>query len=185
MAAFTGVLWFVTNKAVKLARAEFIANQRPILRVRNIVVHPPHRNIVPQPSIFQHGELVTGQLYVSNIGGTPATLVEHYVMVRWSQDELPMERPYEGDDGTLFSKYPRIEAGGSYPIPFQSKNTIESGEIATFIRNGQNAWKLWVMGWVDYMDNSNVRHRTAFCRRYNLSNGRINQAEDYDYEHEE
>lgn len=174
------ILW-----QVRLGRQEFVANQRPKLRVRNIVVKTPHRNTIDRPPIFQDGELVSGQLYVSNIGGTAAMMVEQYILVYWSDNELPMERPYEGKSGVVFTSPPRIEAGSSLPIPFQSETPIPSKYIANSICSGASGWKLWVMGWVQFRDDSNLMHRTAFCRRFDTGLGRIVRREDEDYDHEE
>jgi hypothetical protein len=189
IAYFTRTLYRATRKqgviaqrSIELARADFLANQRPKLHVRNIVVHRYPRRQIPPVPLFQGGSTVSGQLYVSNVGGTPATLREYLILVYWSQDELPMERPYEGEDGVKSET--RIEPGTSRTLLFESKEWMEVGAGAA-IRSGDGAWKLWVMGWVEYDDDLKVTRRTAFCRRFDKRVQRINIVEDNDYDHEE
>ncbi len=182
--AISGQQADIQLKQQQIERMELIATHRPRLRIRNIVVKNPRPEIM-RGSLFVGGDFVSGQLYVSNVGGTDATIIEHLVLVYWSDQGLPMERPYEGQDGYVYQSPVKLQAGQSVPIPFQSRDVIETKDIANMIRNGQHSWQLWVMGWVEYVDDSNIRRRTAFCRRYDPTSRRIVRKEDEDYDHEE
>ena len=171
----------LTRQSIALARAEFVANQRPKIRVRNIVVKCPTGPGRPPPILFEVNQFVGGQFYAANVGGTAATIVEYLAIVRWSQEELPMERPYEGRNGTEVNI--RVEPGASIPLPFQSTRLMDHN--GNEIRAGQSGWRLRVMGWVEYLDESKVRRRTAFCRCYASGTGRISVKENEDYDYEE
>jgi hypothetical protein len=169
------------------AQRMLILTQRPKLRVRNVVVRYPvpiHR----QPfRLFEPGQPVSGQFYVVNIGGTVARLVEGDCRVYWTEQGLPMDRPYEGQGvETVVPSY-KLEAGQSSPITFQSRNIMgpEGDDIRVFAGN----WRLYVMGWIEYTDDLDNHRRTAFCREYRQipggSGGRFFPIDDPDYEHEE
>jgi hypothetical protein len=66
----------------------------------------------------------------------------------------------------------------------------DAGNISNFNEN----WRLYVMGWVDYTDASNIKRRTTFCREWRrprgpeggMSDPRFFPVENEpDYEHEE
>jgi hypothetical protein len=61
---------------------------------------------------FKTGDFVTGQLYVINVGGTPANIMESHCEVFYTDRvSLPMERPYEGKDGNNFLGHRRLKPG--------------------------------------------------------------------------
>jgi hypothetical protein len=69
IAAFTMTLWFATNQqahltrdSIELARADLIANYRPRLRVRNVVVDVADPGLVDKLGLFQPNQIVRGQL---------------------------------------------------------------------------------------------------------------------------
>jgi hypothetical protein len=124
---------------------------------------------------------------VVNIGGTVARVTEGDCRVYWTEQGLPMERPYEGQViETVIPPY-KLEAGQSNPVSFQSRNTMgpEGDDIRMFASN----WRLYVMGWIAYTDDLNNPRRTAFCREYrqipHSAEGRFFPIDDLDYEHEE
>jgi len=57
------------------------------------------------------------------------------------------------------------------------------------IRTFAAGWRLYVMGWIEYTDDSNNQRRTTFCREYrqisNSPKSRFFPVDDPDYEHEE
>jgi len=169
------------------AQRMLVLAQRPKLRVRNVVVsypNPMHR----QPfRLFEPGELVSGQFYVVNIGGTVARIDEGDCRVYWTNQGLPMERPYEGQEIENMIPPIKLEAGQSTPIPFASRKTM--GSEGDDIRAFAAGWRLYVMGWIAYTDDLNNPRRTAFCREYRQiphnAEGRFFPIDDPDYEHEE
>jgi hypothetical protein len=164
----------------QIAMAETMA--RPRIRVRNIVVHPP-RVLGHHPLIFHPNQLVSGQLYAVNIGGSRARLIEVHCQVFWpnaGEHTLPMERPYEGQEPAPY-RVP-LESGESTPITFGSDRLIgarESDEILSGMRD------IYVLGNIAYADNRGVIRRTAFCRKYDRARRRFVAVDDPDYEHEE
>jgi hypothetical protein len=185
---FTFFLMYVTNRqarltqeSIDLTKQTLTLTYRPRLHVRNVVLRPP---------LFECGQLIHGQFYVSNVGGISACVVESHCEVLWDINGLPMERPYEGKRGNNpIGKNVVIAPGASYPGLFQSESTYEikevRGEPGIFAGG-----RLYVMGWIDYVDDLKVRRRTAFCRQYLYNPDahgvrRFYPVEDPDYEYEE
>lgn len=177
------------------AKSEFIASHRPKLRIRNVDVHqvlagdilpngskPP---ALPVGPIFKPGDRVTGQLYISNVGDSAATVTEIGCWVKWMQSSLPMNRPYEGEDGNSDADVVGREmaAGQTAPIHFMSDTPM--GAEGPLVRQYSDGWHIYVMGWVEYLDKLGTRRRTAFCREYRMPEGRFFAVSDPDYEHEE
>ena len=161
--------------------------QRPKLIVRNVVLKSPLKEPPPGPDPwFYNGARLSGQFYVVNVGGTPATITESGCWVVWKINklplaELPMQRPYEGENGNN-PVVAVLNPGESAPGIFQSDDFM-GGEIDP-IRKG--LWSLYVMGWVEYTDERKVKRRTAFCRKYDADRRRFFAVEnDLDYEHAE
>ena len=107
-----------------------------------------------------------------------------------------MERPYEGDLANNFldplRKMPTLSPGQSGTAIFdtaqtRSGKTTMGPEAPEVLRC--RGWNLWVMGWIDYVDDLMITRRTAFCREYRThqgaSEGRLYPVDDTDYEHEE
>ena len=166
--------------ALNLARDEFNSTHRPRLRVRNIFLGGPQPF---QSSAFSHGNLVSGQFYVANIGDMPAHIVESHCEFLWNVNSLPMKRPYEGLDGNNPLLLQTIAAGSSATATFQSYDTYPlHGTPGTAA--GPH---IYLLGWIEYLDDRKVRRRTAFCRRFLHRHGsaRFYPVNDPDYEYEE
>jgi hypothetical protein len=182
----------VADRAANEARDAILLSQRPRLRVRNFVIRAGS-----YPNIFWPGSLVGGQFYVVNAGGSPATIRESHCMVFWTQRQLPMERPYEGQDGNNpISPGLKLQPGQSSPGIFQSNKLM--GEEGGLIQHFDPSWSIYLLGWIEYEDNLKIVRRTAFYRRYGpppgyiprgidapVPHGRFNVVHDLDYEHEE
>ncbi len=171
----------IALKQHELERLQFIADKRPRLRIRNVVVRPASVTGY-EPTLFHPGQYVGGQCYIANSGGIDAVVVEAHCEVFVTNVQLPMERPYEGKNGNSAIR-PTIPPGGSVPFPFQS-DTIISEHQSQAVRNGIG-YRLYLLGWVEYEDIKGVRRRTAFCRKYDAATGRFAAVDDPDYEHEE
>lgn len=168
-------------KQKEIARQQFIADKRPRLRVRNVVVRPASITSFSSSIFFPH-QFVSGQCYVSNHGGTDAKVVEAHCEVFWTDAPLPMERPYEGKNGNSAIRA-TIPAGGSIPLQFQSDRPLGEREPDDILSRGN--CQIYVLGWVEYEDLRSVRRRTAFCRKYDPVRRRFFPIDDPDYEHEE
>jgi len=153
--------------ALDLARDEFASTHRPRIRVRNINVKKVGSDPVRPVDGLDLASLdqpFTGQFYVSNIGGSTATVIDAYLGFWVGRTALPMERPYEGKDGNLLVPRVGIPAGGSSPILFdQIPDALESEKPPSF---DARETRLYVMGWVEYLDIEKRVRRTAFCRHY-------------------
>lgn len=101
---------------------------------------------------------------------------------RWEND-LPMERPYEGRRGNVGKYGGPIAPGASIPLPFQSERPM--GDEGHHIRDGFEGWSLWLLGFVFYSDESDppITRTTAFCREWAPGYRRFVTIDDPDYEH--
>jgi hypothetical protein len=175
------------ERQASIARDTLVLTQRPKLIVRNVVLKSPLKEPPPVPDPWLYnGARVSGQFYVVNVGGTPATITESGCWVVWKVNklplaELPMQRPYEGENGNN-PVVAVLNPGESVPGIFQSDDFM-GGEIDR-VRAGN--WPLYVLGWVEYLDERKVKRRTAFCRKYDANRLRFFPVEDDpDYEHAE
>lgn len=176
------------KETIDLSRAGIVSSHRPRLRIRNVVVKPYNPALVERMGFFQPNRPVSGQFYVVNVGGTRATITESHCVAVWSESGLPMRRPYEGENGNMSVLPVRLEPGQSIPGTFCSVElmTDRSNTIGTKIVRGLH---LYVMGWVEYIDDNQIQRRTSFCREYEkreaFGEGRFYAVNDPDYEHEE
>jgi hypothetical protein len=195
IAAFTVVLAIVgyaqarlIRKSIDLARDELVANYRPRLRVRNIVITPTNEANTRELGIFHPNMPVSGQFYVVNVGGSAATITQSRCIVFWNDGGLPMKRPYEGATGD--NQVPRIklEPGQSTLGLFMSEDALDQ-RANTIGTNVIHALHLFVMGWIEYTDDRQIKRRTSFCREFEkrggFAEGRFYAVNDPDYEHEE
>jgi len=172
------------TRQAKVGEATLILTQRPRLIVRNVVVKR-WENVVPQPGpLFERGMPIHGQLYISNVGGTPARIVEVGCWVEWVQGPLPMERPYETKNPYELSHPIELQPSQSTPWPFSSEEVMDT-QTASLVTLNSNNWSIYVLGWIGYKDNAGIKRRTAFCRCWNFTKQRFLAVDDPDYEHEE
>ena len=170
------------TRQAKVGEDTLILTQRPRLIVRNVVVKRSENTIPPRP-LFERGMPVSGQFYISNIGGTPARIIEIGCWVEWYQGELPMERPYEGKEGCKLSAPVVLQPSQSTPWPFTSEQIM--GDEANSVLLNNDRWGICVLGWVAYKDDAEIERRTAFCRRWSVDRQRFMPVADTDYQHEE
>lgn len=184
LAIATVWLAFVGWQAAKDTRRALLLAQRPRIRIRNVIVKPPR---IPSytPMIFFPRQLIDGQLYIVNVGGTEATLIEAHCEVYWENvgvHTLPMERPYEGENPSIPSLRISLQPGQSIPLPFGSTKQIDERELDQILAGHL---LIYVLGFVAYIDKLGMERRTAFCRQYDHLRRRFFAVEDPDYEHEE
>lgn len=166
-------------------RQELILAQRPKLRIRNVIT----KNF---PDLFEIGKPISGQLYIVNVGGMPAKITNIGCWVKCLRGGLPMERPYEGEN----PNYPnpistKLLVGQSFPLNFTGD---VMGETYNLFLKGSPFYMLYVMGYVEYVDDIGTFRRTVFCREYRLQKlisgqlggvKRFFPVDDPDYEAEE
>lgn len=157
--------------ALNLATKEFASTHRPKLRVRNINVKNTGSGPVKgRFTLIEPDEVMSGQLYVSNIGGSEATIKEIYVGFYGTETGLPMGRPYEGRDGNTRGFVAKLGPGQSTPVLFDvaAESVMFDMHLPSaprMINPLQD--KFYALGWVEYVDTGGRIRRTAFCRRYN------------------
>lgn len=181
------------RRAVQMASAEYVASHRPKLRIRNIVVDPPKSENGQIWPLLHPGHLVCGQLFIANVGGNRADILDGHCLVFWNKGGLPMRPPYEGGGDNLRALRRTLLSGESTPVAFQSNQPMDGGgpTIGRDVIGGTN---LYVMGWVTYADKNNDVRQTCFCREFRLidkdkrmlgADGRFLPVDNLDYEHEE
>lgn len=184
VAAQTRQATTLTKESLDLARQEFIATHRPKLRVRNVTI----RSVLPEKPIdpyrpFKKGDIVRGELYVVNVGDTPATVGESHCIVTWRQGLLPMERPYEADTANNFLRTPILRSGESIEGRFHSSEMM-ADDVEDYCMSNYKK-HLWVMGWIEYTDDLGSKRRCVFCREWHGESQNFVPVGNIDYEHEE
>jgi hypothetical protein len=172
-------LWAVTKSAVDLARDEFNATHRPRIQIRNLVVAQGS-----SPTLFSAQAPIRGQFFLTNTGEGKAFIsaLGCWVHLETSGDFLPMRRPYEGQAPNIAIVPFSLIPGASEAIPFNSGDvTPPNGEIASSLSAGRGSTVLYVMGFVEFMDDSNFLRRHHFCRKWN-DRRRFVRVNDDDYE---
>jgi transposase-like protein len=68
-------------------------------------------------------------------------------------------------------------------------NTLHDNKVmdasADHILTGRGNWAIYIMGWIEYLDDLKIPRRTAFCRKYEITKGRFFAVDDPDYEYQE
>lgn len=177
----TALIWFThrslleTRRTNELARKTLLITQRPKLIVRNVSLKPfTSTHEPPNPQLIRGDQPVSGQLYLSNQGGTTATLTASHCLVWWQRGPLPHLRPYEGADANNFVGIrQKIEPGDALTFFFSSTPRVIAPEEANQLWQGGEGWHLWVMGWVEYMDELPRPGKMAFCRVFDKVQNRF------------
>jgi len=173
------------SKQATLLEKSFLLTHRPKLIVRNVVVKRPVADGNADP--FYEGARVRGQFYLQNVGDSRATITESGCWVVWKKNDaplpgLPMERPYEGQNGNNPAPVgSSLLPGVTLTMVFQSDDFLT--HEAQRVR--ESNWPLYVMGWVEYKDDVGTQRRMTFCRRYDANKRRFVVEDDPDYERQE
>jgi hypothetical protein len=95
--------------------------------------------------------------------------------------------PYENETGNDLLGNAVVPAGAAMIGTFYSIELIQDEAHAVAL--GRDGWKLYVMGWVTYIDANKTPRRTSFCREYreleDSGRGRLVPVDNADYETEE
>jgi hypothetical protein len=179
-----------TKTNADTANRQLLLSQQPRLRISNVIFRLPAGSLAA-PALFHPGNPVGGQLYVRNIGGSKATITESHCIVFWRKGSLPMERPYEGDAGNNFLGHPIVQPGVGATGIF---NTLQPGSTAqvmgdegTDVLQGKD-WRIWVMGWIEFLDDLTIPRRVVFCREWTadgMGEGRLKPVDDRDYDRDQ
>ncbi len=180
-----------TNRQAEIAQQTLVLTYRPKLIVRNVVMEQPDMRNWTVPQDIKTDQLFVWRLYVSNIGGTPATVTETGCWIILVLGELPMERPYEGRSGNTVITGMKV-ANKLFP---GESGTLHIALLGEQVEGGQDPIKglqgypkqlhIYVMGWVTYVNDIGIVRRTAFCRRYDWARQYFVAVDNLDYEHAE
>ena len=179
-----------TETNADTANRQLLLTQQPRLRVSNIAFQRPAG--AQTADLFQPGEPIYGQLFVRNIGGSQATVGESHCIVYWRKGGLPMERPYEGYRANNFMVNPTLQPGeharGDFTtyLPGCTARVMGDEGPAVFRRNDN--WRIWVMGWIEFVDDLKIPRRVVFCREWMtdaMGEGRLKPVDDRDYDRDQ
>jgi hypothetical protein len=102
-----------------------------------------------------------------------------------------MDRPYEGDAGNNFLGHPILQPGEHAIGIF---NTLQPGSTAKVmgyqapdVLRG-NDWRIWVMGWIEFVDDLTIPRRVVFCREWiadGIGDGLLKPVDDRDYDRDQ
>jgi hypothetical protein len=166
----------LNRQALEISRQTLVLNQPPRLKVRSVEVRPRPYAAGEPFNVFPLDTTIECRFLVRNTGGSRATILYSAVtlFVIPHSEPLPMISPLTGatpNDPII----PNIQLKpGEFTFGIFVRRT-EQQETAT-------VKDLYVIGWVDYVDDvGNLRH-TNFCRMF--VRGRFVPVNDPDYEDE-
>ncbi|MBZ5675602.1 MAG: hypothetical protein LAP61_15280 [Acidobacteriia bacterium] len=138
---------------------------------------------------------IKGQFRVYNAGATRASLKRVYAEIVVAQ-HLPALTPYDGKIGAVLSEVGVITGGEGKPMDFPTTprelGVGERNAIANrleWVKNGRpdepDAINLFVIGWIEYLDDAKRVRKMGFCRKYNFRTKRFGRVRDEDYEYDD
>jgi hypothetical protein len=136
-------------KQTEIANKQYIASNRPILRIRLLSVSRP-----------EVGELIPIRYEVINVGGTRARIVSNQVTVRL---DVPVGGERKSFGATRQFYFADFLAQGE-ALPAEGKVLRFQPEWGL---DPQSNWfpdRLWISGVIRYMDDNGVLRRTGFFR---------------------
>jgi hypothetical protein len=101
----------------------------------------------------------------------------YYEFFTTGEPHLPGERPWEGKEGAKCESI--FEAGQSKPFVFGRNEPLSHGQAFEIFSGSR---RLYLMGWIDYVDGLNIRRTTRFCRLYDPKSYRFAPVDDPEYE---
>lgn len=172
----------VAKESVGLAKKEFAASHRPKLRVHEIFTERFGAVFGPSTPqgfpMFRPGEPMKGELYVTNIGDTAATIIESNILVFLTEEPLPMRAPFEIATFQRPFRAQRLEPGQT----IEGRFVDVKGETANV---DPRSTQVYVMGQIGYQDDNSVPRRMLFCRQYDGMLRRFVAVDNADYERED
>jgi hypothetical protein len=103
----------------------------------------------------------TIHIKVANLGNTPAMITRTLVHSRITNEPLPPSPPYDEPHANTI----RLSLVKGDDFKMHGLGDIPE-EMVTRVKQDP-AWKLYVLGYVDYMDKFKRRHRVGYARVYN------------------
>lgn len=174
----------VTEEMLNATRDAFTLTHRPRLIVRSVVEKGFEEHVV--------NALKDGTFWIANVGMTDATVLR--VMAQWLvAKRLPMENPVNRLVDESDRPPERVAAGAvierrlpAKTLDFEEyKALADAKELAAKAKGLRDptAKRLFLVGYVKYVDQIGTFRRTYFCRRYDAVTGRFRAVRDPDYEY--
>lgn len=138
---------------------------------------------------------INGQFRVFNAGATKAFLKRIYTEIVVAE-YLPALTPYDGKIGAVLTDVEVVPGGEGKPMDFpttpQELTVSHRNSIANridWLKRGlpdeKHATNLYVIGWIEYLDEAKKVRRMGFCRKYNFQAERFQRDPDEDYEYDD
>ena len=180
MAAFTGCLWWSTNRlwkttktSIELTRQEIISTHHPKLRIHSI-------SLKDTSVIGEKSKIIFS---IENTGGSTAHIEERNITFA-KLEKLSARLPYSGKDYLDLHIQVPIDPGGEIMNDFLPITDEVNSNIHRLQMAGQvDASDYYFFGYIDYRDDIEIIRRTRFCRRYNIKTKCFAQVENEDYEY--
>lgn len=173
----------IISKQHALDRLQFLARNRPIIRIRHITVGTGHHIGYPT-FFFSHGNEIHGSLVVVNVGGTKAKIVESRYKVYFSAQGLPPTAPYDTDFQELILADTILGAGESCTVTISEKIFMDPKDADRTNQFDTGGWSLYVMGQIRFQDVDGAERFMGFCREWHRA-GRFQTVDDPDYEYQD
>jgi hypothetical protein len=164
----------LTRENIEFARLEFNATHRP-----RLVVREAHM-LIPTGRAPTAGV----RFIVANTGEGVADVVESFVILEFNELAilLPLQPPEHSNSiGPI-----RIEPGQGVEGEFGSTVNFPqyTNEQNRHLNHpGEPTPKIWLRGFIVYLDNNRIRRRMAFCRGYDFKAKRFRAGDDPNYEY--
>jgi hypothetical protein len=164
----------LTRENIEFARLEFNATHRPKLVIREARMLPP-----------TPGHNTAGvRFVVANAGSSVADVVESHVELEFNEAVilLPLQTVEHGNAiGSI-----RLRPGDSRIREYGSnigwaQYTNEQNRQLYAVETTPT--KIWLRGFIVYLDNNRIRRRMAFCRGYDFNARRFRAGDDPEYEY--
>jgi hypothetical protein len=189
IAVFTIVLAYVTarqakltDESVKLGRDEFIASHRPKFEIRE-----PYLATIQCPADGTERIAHQVRFILANSGDGAGTIVEGFALVmeiphgRWQH--LAVEK---GEKGVNNFGAIALAAGAHEDKTIDLPAGISEMIVSNFTRHERNepmVPRIFLRGYVGYVDKAGTRRRTAFCRPLDYGTKMFVRTDDRDYDY--
>jgi len=196
MVGYLQVRTLKTTNRIAIHTNKIYNEQKILLRQQTILAHGPKIHVC-QVVLLRHFEVnepIEVALSLINVGNSQATLISGNFTVRvdgpdvieWNYIQTVREiaEPYQGGHDFKFMEGKVLEAGIQTRQVSQKANSgfgYSPGQIVD-LKSRKKA--LWALGYVFYEDKLGRKHKTAFCRRYDLATRRFRIVNDPDLEYE-
>lgn len=175
--------WNAIRHQAEIANKALLLTQRPKLRVRNVSVDPIPLGPANPNRLFKHQTTAINVAFsIVNVGNTVAQICKSDCLVLFANNPLPMPPLYVERPPLAHIKNIRLNPGESYQVPLHIGQPLDDTEPGVMKIHFE---RLYVMGYVDYMDGLNLTRRTAFCRWLAATARYFVAEENPDYEYED